>query len=49
MSQHCILLEATALQKLKSDLERLLEDQGMKEFKDVIIEGYSVALLDRYD
>lgn len=41
-------LEATALQKLKSDLERLPEDQGMEEFKDVAVEGYGAALLAGY-
>jgi len=40
--------ESTMLQKLKDDMERLPEDQGFDEFKDVPVEGFGAALLAGY-
>ena len=36
------------LQKVKDDLERLLEDRGLQEFDDVAVEGFGEALLAGY-
>ncbi|CAJ1932982.1 unnamed protein product [Sphenostylis stenocarpa] len=41
-------VESTMLQKLKDDLQRLPEDQGFDEFKDVPVEGFGAALLAGY-
>ncbi|RDX77687.1 Protein MOS2, partial [Mucuna pruriens] len=38
----------SALQKLKDDLQRLPEDQGLEEFKDVSVDGFGAALLAGY-
>ncbi|KAL2339379.1 hypothetical protein Fmac_007319 [Flemingia macrophylla] len=40
--------EVTMLQKFKDDLQRLPEDQGFDEFKDVAVEGFGAALLAGY-
>ncbi|XP_057445273.1 protein MOS2 [Lotus japonicus] len=40
--------EAMMLQKLKDDLEKLPDDQGFDEFKDIPVEGFGAALLAGY-
>ncbi|KAK7308278.1 hypothetical protein VNO77_41880 [Canavalia gladiata] len=40
--------ETVMLQKFKDDLQRLPEDQGFDEFKDVPVEGFGAALLAGY-
>ncbi|CAK8570796.1 unnamed protein product [Lathyrus sativus] len=43
-----ISIEVNMMQKFKEDMERLPDDQGFDEFKDVSVDGFGAALLGGY-
>ncbi|KAL5070800.1 hypothetical protein RYX36_021687 [Vicia faba] len=43
-----VLIEVNMMQKFKEDIERLTDDQGFDEFKDVSVDGFGAALLGGY-
>ncbi|CAI8615624.1 unnamed protein product [Vicia faba] len=43
-----VSIEVNMMQKFKEDMERLPDDQGFDEFKDISVDGYGAALLGGY-